>query len=115
MRRDLTAKAQTVGLPADFLETVEFEARHFIALQQREFELERKLGIGEGDVNMFAALRATRQSECPALADRIQRLQKTFGSSLDRFLYSAVATAVFREFDAPVSAQELRWKEEGCR
>ena len=45
----------------------------------------------------------------------MRSLHATFGTGFDKFLYSAIAPGVFRDFFEPVSADKLRAEEEGCK
>jgi hypothetical protein len=117
VQRDATAKALKLGLPPEFLPALRKQARAFIAMQREERTLEQQLfsgGMTDPQSGM-ARLRALQKSECASRADAMRNLRATFGLGFDKFLYSAIAPGVFRDFFEPVSAEALRAEEEGCK
>ena len=63
----------------------------------------------------MARLRGLQKSECASRTTAMRNLRARFGAGLDRFLYSAIAPGVFRDYFEPISAQTLRAEEDGCK
>ena len=115
VRRDAESKAATLGLPADFLVTVERESMELIRAERdygdfdSAYSRRKPITIAE----MAARQRAFEARACPLRAEAIKRLRSIFGLRFDQFLYSAIAPGVFRQLDVPLSESELRAKSEG--
>jgi hypothetical protein len=117
-RRDASSKALELGLPEDFLLTVERESEPFLRLQRRQVELQSRTdngGVYEESIPL--EIKSLQSALCPARAAAIRRLRQIFGvREFNRFLYSAVAPGVFFTFlEPPPTAATLRSQEEGCK
>jgi hypothetical protein len=118
VRRDAAAKARALGLPADFLATIQREAAAFIAAE-RDAEAIRS-GYSHRALRSItpapgAGLADIESRECPLRAVAIKRLRSIYGARFDEFLYTAIAPDVFEQFDTPQTETELRAKLGGCR
>ncbi len=114
VRTHATSNAIALGLPPDFLSTLEGDAHEFILLQRHEFELRRKLATGRGNSDVIAELKNVEIAECRPRAAAIRSLRAKFHAQFDRFLYTVIAPGVFEDFERPQNPAELRRQEEGC-
>lgn len=114
-RDDAARKALALGLPADFLNTLERESQSYLQLQRQEIALRDAMSTGRADQRKtFAQVRALEAAECPARAAALRRLHVLFGSRFAQFLYTVVAPGVFFTFFEPQSATTLLAQEKGC-
>src|SRR5437588_7489769 len=117
VQRDATVQASKLGLPPEFLPTLRKQARVFIAMQREERTLKQQIFTGgmTDPQSGMARLRELQKSECASRAAAMRNLRARFGAGFDRFLYSAIAPGVFRDYFEPISAQTLRAEEDGCK
>jgi len=117
VQRDATVQASKLGLPPEFLPTLRKQARAFIAMQREERTLKQQIFTGgmRDPQSGIARLRELQKSECASRATAMRSLRARFGTGFDRFLYSAIAPGVFRDYFEPISAQTLRAEEDGCK
>ena len=117
VQRDATVQASKLGLPPEFLPTLRKQARAFIAMQREERTLKQQIFTGgmTDPQSGMARLRELQKSECASRAAAMRNLRARFGANFDRFLYSAIAPGVFRDYFEPISAQTLRAEEDGCK
>src|ERR1051325_129387 len=117
IREDASRGAVPLGLPADFLVSWKNIAQRFITFQREELRLRRELNSGRSTQPQRdkARLREMAISECRSRAIAMHDMRAKFGTLFDRFLYDVAAKNVFRDIYEPISAQQLRSEEEGCR
>src|ERR1043165_9197882 len=116
-RMDAARRAVPLKLPADFLVSWRTLADRFIVLQREELQLRRTLysGTSRNSARDAARLRDLGPLECRSRAEAMNALRAKFGTRFDQFLYEVAAPNVFRDIYEPVSVQQLRAEEEGCR
>jgi|ERR1043165_483252 hypothetical protein len=117
IRMDAARRAVPLKLPADFLVSWRTLADRFIVLQREELQLRRTLysGTSRNSARDAARLRDLGPLECRSRAEAMNALRAKFGTRFDQFLYEVAAPNVFRDIYEPVSVQQLRAEEEGCR
>jgi hypothetical protein len=116
VRTDATAKAVALGLPDDFLDTLERESRPFLNLQRREMVLRTVPILTGKDLQALQPkLNEIELLECGPRADAIRRLRAIYGGRFDQFLYAVAARNITKEVSVPDNPSDLRLKEAGCR
>ncbi|HEV2722923.1 MAG TPA: hypothetical protein VG323_23060 [Thermoanaerobaculia bacterium] len=117
VKQDALRKGLAIGLPPDFLRVLETQAHTFIALQREELQLVESIASGKvaDRQGAMARLSKVRDDECASRWSAMENLRRRLGPRFAEFLYTAVAPGVSRTFFEPVSAEQLRRQEEGCR
>ena len=113
-RRDASAKATASGLPANFLETLEQTSADYIVLERKAAAARASLMQGAPSPDVRRELSLLETEACRARAAAISALRQKY-RVFDRYLYSAVAPAVFFTFDTLPDPETLRHQEGGCR
>jgi hypothetical protein len=116
VRRDAQEKATALGLPTDFLATLERESIELIRVERdygdadSAYSRRKPTTVGE----TAARQKSFEARACPLRTQAIKQLRSIYGVRFYQFLYSAIAPGVFRQLDAPQTEGELRTRAEGC-
>lgn len=113
-RRDASRKAAALGLPPNFLETLEQTSSNYIVLERKAAAARALLMQGTASPQARRELSLLENEACRARATAMSALRQTY-RMFDRYLYSAVAPAVFFTFDTLPDPEALRHQEGGCR
>jgi len=113
-RESLDPFVHSLGLPADFWQTVRGQSAPFLSALQAELDV-RGL-MFRGDAKAGQRLTALHERTCRTRAEALERLRRTFGrETFDRFLYEAFAPNMGSTWLSVPDAETLRREAEGCR
>ena len=118
VRHAMAADVARFGLPADFWKRLEA----LLAFHISDLQAERDLLASLSKVNGAARERLDRSLQmkqddvCRGRAEGLALARDAFGRErFDRFLYEVVAPNTFYVADKLQTAEQLRWREGGCR
>ena len=118
VRRAMAADVARFGPPADFWNRLDALLSFHVADLQAERDLlaSRSKVDGAARERLDKSLRLKQGDVCRGRAEGLALARDAFGRErFDRFLYEVVAPNTFYVADKLQTAEQLRWREGGCR
>ena len=116
-RKVMMGEVTDSGLPFDFWERFSALSADYLTRARAERQQLAAIRQLQGNARNEAqrVLKAEQMKLCGSAADSLAAIHREFGSSFDRFLYTAIAVHMFHTADELPKGEDLRKIERGCR